>query len=72
MKRKLRDRLYAIEQVLKEMTKQVRAIQLTHVRVSNKDDDSKAEGDATRGVKPKRLVRPVKRAFGKARKQTKR
>jgi hypothetical protein len=67
MKQKLRHRLATIERIIKELTKKVRALELTPVPVPEKDDENKAKGDPGAWGKPKEVV---KAAHGKSGKRT--
>jgi hypothetical protein len=69
MKQKLRDRLDRIEEALRELTKEVRALRPTGARVSHGDDDNE-ERDPTTLDKPKEVVQAVKAALGKTRKRS--
>jgi hypothetical protein len=70
MKQKLRDRLDRIERALKELTKEVKALQPPHEHVPNGDDDNEEEGDPIPLDKPKEVVKAVKAALGKTRKRS--
>ena len=69
MKQKLRDRLERIEQAVKELTKEVRALRPSHL--PNGDDEHEEEGDPVPLDKPKEVVKAVKAALGKTKKRSK-
>jgi hypothetical protein len=71
MKQKLREHLDRIEQALKELTKEVRALRPTHEHIPNGDDEHDEEGDPIPLDKPKEVVKAVKAALGKTRKRSK-
>jgi hypothetical protein len=69
MKRKLRDRLRSIERALKELGKKVRAIDLTHLPVSNRENDKQAKGNAIRRETSKEAVRSARKTTRKRRRR---
>ncbi len=68
MKQKLRERLDRIEQALKDLTEEVKALHPIHKQVPNGDDDHEG-GDPIPLDKPKKVVKAVKAALRKTKKR---
>lgn len=70
MKQKLRGRLERIEQALKDLTEEVKALHPTHKHVPNGDDDHEEGGDPIPLDKPKEVVKAVRAPLDKTKRRS--